>query len=524
MMDDLIFFRDEKFFFDTKISESDFVKARFAEKIRENGVLAEFSDGAWNFLPYHFDFTVSAKDAAGSGDTIFLCGDGFAGETFCKILKNSADEAKISAADKIFSAMDEATEKNLCVDGIGAGGIFLSADFCRILFLPKIFVVAAAANLSAADSAEFQGFFVNSALTKKQNVRYFQAVTVYRILSGEFPFAAENESVRNDDLRDGNFIPLKFLVAADEKISEFCDAAFCRKDCEFPRKEFRAYKKTEISSAEKLKIQREKEKFLCRKKKSVEKKRWFRGKSVAIKIFAAAAAIFAIVFVSLYRSSMEKRTTKGLTSFETVEMFFSAVNTLDADSARNCSGKKLSRIVDRISNTFVSCKARSVYEPLLETVPPAVYFTKKIANNNIYGLAQFFIDGIQGDLFFEGPRKNSRPDELIQENGGKISDGDEKIYSVEFFILDSSGEDALNVTKQTQKIRVKYEKNRWIVDDAEIQMENRFMRYSEFQKKWAENFDYAEISAEFDFLPTESEILQAEKYSARKDILQNVQN
>lgn len=31
MMDDLIFFRDEKFFFDTKISESDFVKARFAE-------------------------------------------------------------------------------------------------------------------------------------------------------------------------------------------------------------------------------------------------------------------------------------------------------------------------------------------------------------------------------------------------------------------------------------------------------------------------------------------------------------
>lgn len=531
MEERIVFFEEGALFLDTRMSGSDFAKARFSERLREKGVLAQLEDGQWNCSPWNFDSTVSSRAVKGcahnEAETIVLEGSAFDGMTLHELLeKNSPDSFKAAAA--FCSAIQAAAEKNLPVDNIGGGGIFISADFTRILFLPRVFFVTAVSAFNEKTFSAQHGMYVHPAFKARNSVRFIQAVVMYRAVTGLFPFSCEKTAERNADMLDLNYRPLRCLIPGiDKNIILFTERAFAGKNAEFPAEAFSSFKKNELPDSDLEVFQRKAERSFFRRQKRIRAKRWFKARRTAFSIAAAAAVILGITGNSLYRTSQEKRTTKGLTSRETVEMYYSAISCLDVDSAGNASEKNLRRRVDLIGTVFVSGKTRSMYDASLDIVPPAAWLVKNQPNHNIYGLSQFAIDGTQGNIFFQGPRKNERPDVLREENGERIVPGMKKTFSVSFFILDSSGEDMLAATRQTETVTVAFETDRWTVCGIQTELESEFLPFSEFKESYVQAMEQCEsdvpaaaalLRKKYIFIPSDGEIAQARHFVQRESI------
>lgn len=532
MKERIVFFQEGSLFLNTCMSNSDFVKARFSERIRENGVLAEKEGGQWNCSPWNFDSTVSSRSVKGfcedGKETVFLEGTAFDGMTLHEMLEGSCPSS-LQAAAAFCSAVQAAAEKKFPVDGIGGGGIFISADLKKILFLPKIFFVSAVSSFDERTFGEQQGQYVHPAFNAQSNVRFIQAVVLYRVICKSFPFAAEKTSARTADMLDLNYRPLRYLACGiDRKIILFTEHAFSGKNAEFPEKEFSLFaEKNEPFIHNPENFTKKAERYFSRQQKRLRVRRWLRARRTAIGIAAVAAAAVIIVSSSLYRTSQEKRTAKGLTSLQALEMYYSAINCLDVDSAGNASAKKLRRRTDMLSTVFVTGKTRAMYDVSLDIVPPAVWIVKNQPKHNIYGLSQFTVDGAQGDIFFQGPRKSERPEVLHEENGQAVVPGMEKQYSVSFFILDSSGEDMLAVTRQVERVFAVFEKDRWIIADIQTELESEYFPFSEFKEAYAQAMKQcgSDILAaarllrkKYSFIPSDEEIAQAKEFIQRESL------
>ena len=412
---------------------------------------------------------------------------------------------------------------------VGAGGIIVSKDFSKVLFLPKNLLEASLSSLGEENFSELYGKYLNPVFSGKTAVRFLQAVIVYKAICGKVPFAEKNASSRETDIRDLNYCPLRYAVfGVDEKILLFTENAFAGKDCLFPKEEFSALELKEPSSSDLEKFKAESQKFLLSQEKRIRAKRWLRAKSTVIKI-CAAVFIFAIAaVVSLYRTFLEKRTTKGLTSLQTVEMYYSAVNLLDVDSARASSAKSLGGRVDRLANIFVTGKTSSMYNAGNDLVPPSVWLVKNQLSHNIYGISNFTVDGSPCRTFFNGQRRKENPVAIFEENGQKIFLGETKEYQVEFFIFDSLGEDSLCVSLQKEKVSLEFKKDRWIITGIQTEIESRFLKFSELKTEYSaamENcggdvFACASVLRQkYDFIPSDQEITDAEKYVEEQSLV-----
>lgn len=528
-----VFLYDGKIFLDSRMSGNVFVKAGFAGKIRENGLLAELNGEAWNFSLWNFDGTVSSADlkefAQGKDETVFLEGSCFDGLGLSECFESFQKKDSIKACSLVCNALDALDESKAALSLVGAGGIIVSKDFSKVLFLPKNLLEISLSSLGEENFSELYGSYLNPVFSGKTAVRFLQAAIVYKSICGKVPFAEKNASARETDIRDLNYCPLRYTVfGIDEKILLFTENAFAGKDCSFPKEEFSALELKDPSSSDLEKFNEESKKFLLRKEKKIHARRWLRSKSTAIKICAAVFVFAIAAFVSLYRTFLEKRTTKGLTSLQTLEMYYSAVNLLDIDSARASSAKSLGGRVDRLANIFVTGKTSSMYNAGNDLVPPSVWLVKNQLNHNIYGISNFTVDGNPCRTFFKGQRRKENPAAITEENGQKIFPGEKKEYQVEFFIFDSLGEDSLCVSLQKEKVSLEFKKDRWIIFDIQTEIESRFLKFSELKAEYSfamENcggdvFACASVLRQkYDFIPSDQEIKDAEKYVEEQSLV-----
>lgn len=528
-----VFLQGEKIFLDSRMSGNVFVKAGFAGKIRENGLLAELNGETWNFSLWSFESTLSSADlkefAQDKDETVFLEGSCFYGFVLSEYLESLEKEESIKACSLVCNALDALDESKSALSLVGAGGIIVSKDFSKVLFLPKNLIEISLSSLGEENFSDLYGSYLNPVFSGKTAVRFLQAVIVYKAICGKFPFAEKNASSREVDIRDLNYCPLRYAVfGVDEKILLFTENAFAGKDCLFPKEEFSALELKEPSSSDLEKFKAESQKFLLSQEKRIRAKRWLRAKSTVIKI-CAAVFIFAIAaVVSLYRTFLEKRTTKGLTSLQTVEMYYSAVNLLDVDSARASSAKSLGGRVDRLANIFVTGKTSSMYNAGNDLVPPSVWLVKNQLSHNIYGISNFTVDGNPCRTFFKGQRRKEKPPAILEESGQKVFPGEKKEYQVEFFIFDSLGEDSLCVSLQKEKVSLKFKKDRWIIFDIQTEIESNFFKFSELKAEYSAAMEKcggdvfacaSVLRQEYDFIPSDQEIKDAEKYVEEQSLV-----
>ena len=528
-----VFLYGGKIFLDSRMSGNVFVKAGFAGKIRENGLLAEFNGETWNFSLWNFEGTVSSADlkefAQGKDETVFLESPCFDGFSLAECFENSKKNDSLKACSIVCSALDSLDEKNDALCLVGAGGIIVSRDFSKVLFLPRNLLEISLSSLGEESFSELYGNYLNPLLSGKSAVRFLQAVIIYKAICGKFPFAEKNASARETDIRDLNYCPLRHAVfGVDKKILLFTENAFAGKDCLFPKEEFSAFELKKPSSFDLEKFNADSKKFLLCQEKKLRVKRWLRAKSTVIKI-CAAVFIFAIaVAISLYGTFLDKRTTKGLTSLQTVEMYYSAINLLDVDSARASSAKSLGSRVDRLASIFVIGKTSSMYNTGNDLVPPSVWLVKNQLSHNIYGISNFTVDRNPCRIFFKGQRRKENPAAITEENGQKVSPGETKEYQVEFFIFDSLGEDSLCVSLQKEKVCLEFKKGRWIIFDIQTEIESSFLKFSELKAEYSAAMEKcggdvfacaSVLRQKYDFIPSDQEIKDAEKYVEEQSLV-----
>ena len=226
----------------------------------------------------------------------------------------------------------------------------------------------------------------------------------------------------------------------------------------------------------------------------------------------------ALTFV---HSNGTKPTTRGLSSLETVELFYSAMNTLDVSAAEVCvTGNKVNGIIDVMSNIYVSGKARSAYEPREELVTPAAWLSfNSDGSYNIYGLTQFAVDSEKRSLFAEGPAVNTHPRPLAEEGGVPLRDGAVKEYVATYFLIFSENEQTLRITEKADTVHLVFKKDRWLVSQVESrELSDGTADFEAFIAAWKAASQVADddvlllanaLRESYPWLSTNSEILDA---------------
>ncbi len=522
----LIDFNKNEIYLNTKMTPDVFAKTRFAEKIHEKGVLAELKDDRWNYNPWSFTDTLE-KDGY-----IFLHGTAFHGTTADQIFSSACEEKIHDTAKAICSALEGALKTRAPLSNIGCGGMIISGDLKKILFLPYNFFTTAAMSAGDEEFSCMNGIYINQNGNRETAIRFTQAVLVYRTLAGTFPFEEKDTKKRLLDIADTNYRVLRWTVAkAPKKLCDFTERSFAGKYVFYPQEEFESYKKNHVSQNELENFNRKASAYFDRKKNRVSSKRFIRAKQTVILFAAIAVSVVSLIAGNLYKTSQEKPTSKSLDSRQTVEMFYAATSNLLVDAARNCSAKSLEGRISVISNAFVTSRTRSMYNTATQTVNPSAWFIKNKTRQNIYGITNFLIDGTEASLLVEGPRKNTKPQAVTEENGIALKDGDEKSFTVEFQLLDTSGEDFLGVVYHKEKVTLLYDRDRWIVSSIDtLQVEPQEFKFSDFvadyekvmKKNSTEKNDVLaackSLEEKYNFIPTEHEIEEGYLYLKRVSV------
>jgi hypothetical protein len=438
--------------------------------------------------------------------------------------RSSADVAAASAA--VCAAIEQMIDDETKCNGTGAGGIFVAEDFTKIIFLPEDLFETSVTCRGDSIYSEFEGKYVYRTLEGTAALRFTQAAIAYRALTGELPFTQTNTTKRHEDYLDHNFTHLENKICGiDSNLSFYIDNALMRsphiavhsksrvtdgrslnekitsqinndivkeKNAREEKSMLRAgmhfpfatfYHELGLTQTGSLpdtgiqeKVVRQSsitpEQFASSTKKaarsfnkSLATKRWFRHHRTSLTVSGCIVAAVALIGFSLWHSGQSNATTKGLTSSQTVEMLYSAINNLDIVSAQSSTkGKDATYIVDTISNFYVISKQRSAYDSSSTCVPPASWICW--SNNGtftIYGLSQLTIDGKQGRLTFTGPLKKTHPVAMTQEDGKPIENKQTVTHTVHFFHIYSEGDDQLHVSEHNDTVICTWIKDRWLV-------------------------------------------------------------
>lgn len=314
----------------------------------------------------------------------------------------------------------------------------------------------------------------------------------------KFPLKALYEEVGLTE--EGEFFEGESLLKKDENISSQEKAAFTKK-CE---KENAAFQK-------RLKI-----------------KRFFRRKKTFFTV-----AFFAILAVCLFtggmvNGNMKNPTSKGLTARETVEMFLGAYNRLDIPAIQNSSkGKDSQDLVNTVTAYFVAAKQKESYNPKDSTVTPAEWLLyNRNLSYNMNGLTQLCIDGESGRIYFEGPKKNTRPESVTEENGKILLKGDSENHRATYYVLFNDGQDTLHLAKHDDSLTLTYDGKKWTVTSFAQNIEYEDMDLKVFKNDYSEAMEKAEndvlkaaslLSEKYYFINSQSEILEAEEYVKKEN-------
>ena len=542
----LLWWEGGKLFLDTQMSERTFAKTTIAKNWREGGLLAETVDGRWVCRPWSFEATASSFDlefAREGGERVFLAGECFPFRTLADVLGVGSGDAgdrgedappthaaQVSATIAFSNASDAAAGRDdtcALVANLGAGGVLISREADKVLFLPKTIFCTVTASLGEEVFCAYQGWWVNPVLQGKTALDFTKAVLLYRVITGELPFGAQSEQQRREDVLDLNYKPLRYVrPCVDEAILSFTERAFAAKgapgELAFPHQELAAFDFDASPSAGELEqFQQAAASYFAGKRKRVSSKRWLRSKSVAVKVALCALVLLAWFAASLWQNAQGKPTTKGLSAIETLQMHYSAMNLLDAEAARKSSTASLAKAAEKLGSAYAMAQMASMFNPNLDTLPPAAWFASKKPSHNIWGLSCVTIDGQAADLFFEGPRKKDAPPAVNE------TDGTQQQFLLDYWVLDTSGEDRLAVTHQSERVTLRFHKGRWRVShiDAAGEPDVASLPFSQLKADYESALREASgdvfacaalLRQTYSFISTDAEIRQAQAYLERQ--------
>ncbi len=460
---------------DTGLSPREAAQSKLPQFLKENGYIASRdSDGMWQFTPWTWDDTKTAIPAGRKTESVFVTGPAWEGVPLYSLLSDAmaetASSAEYTRAADAVNLLNQAVEAaaasasvQLPVSGPAAVLCGTGTNQGTLLFLPAELFVRALQSRGDNERSRYQGIWINPVLSGLDAWRFTVAACAFALLYGKPAYTCLDSEKREEDCLDKNHIPLAACVsgqssellhaiehnldqqgAVSKKVRKgqktASDAIIAREtvhnsySVEMPA--VKAFSERVITDPETLSQWQNFQKRLKRI-------RFMRKHQTALKITAAALAVFVIVLVTVIRDAGDRPTTAGLTQDEVVQMYYKGIDTLDAtlfDAARYKSGGGWSNYV---STLFVTSKMRENYESIHTWTPGQWLYVRDPANASCFGISNLSYTRI-----------HEYDDESVD-------------YHTQFYIIQLGGE--LTVTRYTCNLTVsRVKKNfRVTVDESE---------------------------------------------------------
>jgi hypothetical protein len=213
-------------------------------------------------------------------------------------------------------------------------------------------------------------------------VAFTAAAMLYRAFTGTTPFSAEDKSLLHQDMRDGNFLPIRFTVPGlDSRLATLIQNALVpvlTKDgkisdgtllleelLEFVQKQPVSTVSLiqPLSETDQLLLEKEKKQYLKIKTASVTTKRFVTRNAALLAGCLAAIVAVALGAYSCAQSRALKPSTAGMEPVQVIETYYYAMGDLNHQMMEACvSGNAGKGDIRMVINFFVIEKTRQTYE------------------------------------------------------------------------------------------------------------------------------------------------------------------
>ncbi len=544
------------------LGEYAFGKTNYNSILNRKGLLAQCDNPSEDKL--HFSFTdwtfedIKSFDIEGKDEAVvFYCAKNPLSKDAESLLqlfeKAGSPDSSIQDKDKMFNAaysvcciLTQLAEEEKELYLTGAGGILVDGD--KLLFLPGELFKNSIAGFSSLEQADLHNCWINPSLTGLPALCFARSSFAYKMLTGRFAYPASDNTSRNADLLDRNFLPLELCInGVDQEVAKAVNKGLKlnSNSVEIPGKKAKGKKSEELIPEiafplEKLKRAKENisskmsdeefenkvNAFTRHQNSKVKTKRTLRRNATA---FTAGIIIFIAILLmirSTYNNYLDDYTTKGLTSVQTIQTFFKGMNNQDVPLIQTfIKGRSASRYLDSLSNVFVISKQRQTAANDSGYLKPAKFFLtvtsrSKLSTAGLYGVTNILIDGIPYDEYIELPKNKDNPQPLSQEKGVTINKGDISVHNVEYYLLHTEGTDAdYYITKNKDIFTLTFMKGKWIITSIEnteipVEIDSDAFKNDFFNRILVNEGDAVktvkELSLTYDFLPSQKE-MQTEK-------------
>ncbi len=563
---------DDEIRMDSQMDENGFGKTSYNTIVTQKGVLATSSlSGQFSYDFELSDWTFSdikAYPLEGTAkNNVFYCARNIfssGAKTLLSIMneaegENASEEAKklfFEAGIAVITLLTKAAVEKTPLPLNGAGGIIVdkTSDKIQLLFLPEDLYKYSSGALNPEEYVLEQGYWVNTTLYDLPAICYTRGVIAYKLLTGKFPYAAVDVTERNADIMDRNFLPVDLcLGGVNPQLSKAINKALQlnSNQVSIPGKKQRGkasedltpvpefpvelliseYKTPHTSIDTDASLQEKANLYMKTKQSKIKTSRNLRRNTSSIIITLIIIAVAGMILGSFINSNMNEYSSKGLTSAQTVEAFYYAVNEKDSVLMTNISSsKKTSRFADAIGQVYVIGKSRRTYNAQDQGfMKPAAYLlfmtdNERSQNAGCYGVTNLSIDGKISDLNPPMHLRKEKVEPLTTENGKTISNGDTTKYTVTYYMLRTEDTDNhLIIEKKVDSLVLTYKKDRWIITDYdsaefEIEVNNYEFRTEYFANLLINDMDVkktvSQMKEKYEWLPITAVIENEEKVQA----------
>lgn len=490
MTQEILSYSDGCLILDASLSSEAFARIHIEN---EEGFLVSFEDGKASFGRWKFE-----RNFKDEQDRVFFEGPAFAGKTLSSIFQTGTDAESFRAGAAVITALTSLIQEEGCEDhqgSVGAGGIFVSDDYKRVLICPQDLFSRCCSRKDPETQSELQGIWENKALFGKAALSFTRAAIAYRAFTGKNAFSAVELTERQADIHDRNFIPSHLLNSSLEPdLSAAIDDGFTVSEKlseESRERRFLTEKEKEEIERSKLiissfplqdtiealqKIEKEGRpslstdqaeavtKWQSSKRRKVFAARFIRRNQKRLIVAAIAAVVAASVAANFHRENGKLATTLGLTAEQTVQTLYTGIHRSDVGIIREVyKGKGRKDLLEIVSGYFITYRQRLAFNQDDATVSPAAWlFLQNQTNYWMYGVTNFYIEGQKREFPFAYPVRNDKKKPLTKENGGGQK-GETRKVSVSYNLVHTDSSNRIVISSVTDTVTVKWNSKRWIV-------------------------------------------------------------
>jgi len=367
--------------FDTGLDSRSFAQAKLARLITEPGLIVRPAEAGPRRIELWKASGVLERNDSGGKPTMVVWGPLFEGDRLDLLINESAEQDKVLAAVCAWiqamlasgeSAMGGAPGNPPAAvpPWPGAAIIAQESGSPAVFFAPPS--LARRCVITAAER------YVHPDLEGMNGAAFTAAAMLYRLFTGAPPFPVIDESLLHQDIREGNFLPVRFAVPGlDARL-----AALIQHTLEPPHgngeqllNEILAVVQPggqtvpaaslvqPLAEENILLLEKEKKQFQKKRNASVRIRRFVtRNTALLLGCFAALAATI-LVAVSIAQSRSRLPSTAGMEPAQVIESYYNAFGKLDHQMMEACVTNGAGKDdINSVINLFVINKARQAYE------------------------------------------------------------------------------------------------------------------------------------------------------------------